>query len=69
MDFARKELTSNGTAALALVAALLEHFHKEGTLRPRDRENIIDRAVQLAPQDVGRMATEAREIIASMRSR
>lgn len=67
MEYARKELAANGTAALALMAALLEHFHQEGTLRPRDRENIIDRAVQMAPQDVGRTATEAREIIASMR--
>jgi hypothetical protein len=66
MRFAVKELPANGTAALALVVALLEHMRKDGTLRPKDIKDIAAAAVKLAPQGVGRTDTEARELLMSL---
>jgi hypothetical protein len=67
MQFAQKELAANGTAALALVVALIEHMRRDGILRPKDISDIAAAAGKIAPQGVGRTDTEAREILASLR--
>lgn len=66
MKYATNQFAANGTAALALIQALLEQLHKDGVLRPIDRKNIILAAQQLAPQGVGIMDKETRDILASM---
>ena len=66
MKFATKQFPANGTAALALLAALLEHMERQGTLIAKDKQAIIERAQKIAPQGVGIVEAEAREILASM---
>jgi hypothetical protein len=66
MKYAANQFAANGTAALALMVALLEHLHKDGTLRPKDRRDIIARAQVLAPQGVGITDKETREVLASL---
>ena len=68
MKYASREFAANGTAALALVTALIEHFQKDGTLIPKDKQDIVSAAIKLAPQGVGRTDAEAREVLASMLS-
>lgn len=66
MKFGTKQIHANRITALALVTALIEHLQESGALSPADQALIIKRAQRLAPQDVGMMATEAREILATM---
>lgn len=68
MKFAIQQSAANGTAALALMAALLEHLQTTGALILKDRVAILERAQRLALQDVvGITSTEALEILISMK--
>lgn len=69
MNFASQEFAANGTAALALVAALIQHLVNDGTLTPKDVQDIISAATTIAPQGHGRMDKEARAILESMRAK
>ncbi len=40
MEYASSEFAANGTAALALVMALIEHLQRDGKLIPKDKQDI-----------------------------
>jgi hypothetical protein len=66
MNFATQEFSANGTAALALVVALLDYFQKDGMIRPKDKVDIIAAAAAIAPQGAGRTDKEARAILSGL---